>query len=838
MSKHLVFRFFALTFLLGAFLIGVNSAEADNTLLRTTFGDEFGSSNGELTLHSSISSVKAAGEQSTGKIIVVGHSTASSQNIAIQRYLPDGTLDTTFGTNGVSDLFVAAGATPLAVAIQDDDRIVVVGFVDVGNEKDVMVVRLTADGSADTTFNANGRLFWDDPTVPISNDIANDVAILPDGNIAISGNTIGCNCLGWEDGIVGRILPDGTPDPTFGSNGFATIDTTDSAGNTIEAFAVQADGKIVVTGQTSRYIDQVVHDYLYIGRITTSGILDNTFSSDGLLAFDDESVGRDIVVQADGKIVFGGLNLVGRVLSNGSLDTTFAGDGLIDTTEIPDNVQTLLLREDGHIFALGRLNSLPRLVLIDSDGTINPHFGVTGVVSFNTGGFVPNGALFRSYDGKLLLTGQSGMADPAILRLHPDGEADLGGRMVLNHSQNSPVRETVSAVVHHPVTGIYVAGVVESTAGVDEFTLQRFTNSGDLSAGYVVAPVAQFAPRAMAVDGAGRVVVVGKHEAEAGFHIRRYLVDGSLDWAVTDLIGGFSAESNALLIQPDNKIIVGGLRGFGFAVARFNENGTLDTTFGTNGVATHSFGGFYEPLTHLAFAPDGKIIAQGTTSDFSFSTTHAALTRFSADGAPDATFTPTTINWIDSSVPTGLSIQTDGKILSVGQIENQWSVWRQLANGGIDTTFGFGGLKTIFSESAVGRDVIAQPDGTIVSVGCLTEDEQDLTVVVRQSADGSLDTTFGDDGAATFIFGTQSECAKAIAPIADGSPAQDLIVVGDAEASADDHMWTLMRLQGPDTVPTAVEMRGISAENPSLTLLLISALLLITSTILQYRKDY
>lgn len=807
----------------------VATVEADNGELRITFGDDFGTSNGTVVLHSSLAGASAIGEQSDGKIIVVGPSITSTQEFTIQRYNPNGRLDLSFGTNGVSHIFIAPGATVRAVAIQADDRIVIVGRVDDGFDRDLLVVRLDASGSADTSFNGTGKLIWDDPTLVNSEEEAFDVAIAPDGKIAVAGYALECDsgCFGRADAAVWRILSDGALDTSFAGIGHRKVDVGNNTIDNALGIAVQNDGKFVITGEANPISSD---KYLFVARFKTSGSLDDTFSDDGLLTFDDDLyVGRDIVVQPDGKIVFGGFQLVGRLNSDGTLDTSFDGDGLIHTagaaTPLPDNVYTLALRDDDHIFVEGNRSAQRRVALLQPDGSLNTTFSDDGY--FTGSGLAFYDQMILTDEGKLLILGDRSSGDgyePVLKRYHGDGEVDNGGRMVINHSSNTTINEAAGVVAVDRVSDeIYVAGVVESSVqsaqGVDEFTLQRFSNIGDLETTFNVVPVPQFTPWDMAVDDSGRIVVVGVHGGEAGFHLRRYLDDGSLDLVISDSMGGFSADSHTLLIQSDGKYIIGGTRNFDFTVARFNENGSLDTTFGTAGMATHDFGESYESVTDLAFA-GGGIVAQGNSADPFFGVNHVALTRFSADGAPDPSFTDFNLTWSNNAVPLGLSIQPNGKILSVGQIDNQWSVWRQNANGGLDSTFGTIGFKTIFTERSVGFDIFAQLDGTMVSVGCVTEDEQDITVAVRLTDSGSFDTTFSDDGIANFIFGTRSECAQAMAPINDvhtPGASDDLVVVGNAELGAGDHGWTLMRVQGPDSVPTAVGLEAMTAEGRTLS---------------------
>ncbi len=823
----------------------IASAETVNDLLDTDFGKSFGNGTGYVEIDTSMWAALDMIEQPDGKVLVVGSAANAGENISIHRYNADGSPDTTFSGDGRLLVFIgSSNVRPEAIALQPDGRIVIAGRLWDGSEYDMLAVRLLANGSLDTSFNGTGKLLWDDDTIADSDEQAHDVAILPDGKIAIVGHRdpVCSDCPDKQDAMLWRLSTDGTLDSSFDGDGVAVLDLGDNDEERANALAVQSDGKIVVTGEIRP--DSSIDGDLFVARYTTTGQLDASFSADGLVVFDDNNDyfhGEDIALQSNGKIVFGGGHLLGRLNSDGSPDTSFDGDGLIFTrnsTTIPPVVTQLALREDGRIYVAGTAaQGTDVIALLEPDGSLNQ--------AFKQGWFIADGEhtlhLFKELlhlrNGKLLFIGELDSAEffeGAMHRFHADGSPDVGGRMTVNDNSTDNV---AWAVAVGPTDQIYVTGVDDT----DTFTLQRFSASGALDVTFAIPSTAvPFSPWDMAVDNNGRIVIAGKHSNESGFHIRRYLSNGSLDLAVSDTLGGFSTTSHALLIQADGKYIVGGVRSSEFTVARFNENGSLDTTFGTNGIATKDFGESYESVTDLAFTTDGKIIAQGQAGDPFLGVHRAVMTRFSADGQPDPTFTDFKLLWSDNSVPFDLAVQPDGKIVSAGQINNRWHVWRHSANGTIDTTFGSVGYTQLFSEAAQGRDVVVQPTGDIISVGCITSGSQDVTVAARLTTTGSLDATFDNDGIAKFIFGTRNECARAMVPI-DDAGTDDLIVIGDTEFDGNDDAWMMLRLQGPESAPTAVSVGGVSAEMPIDTILtsqlVVTMLLFSVATAIVYRRQ-
>jgi uncharacterized delta-60 repeat protein len=201
--------------------------------------------------------------QDDGRIVVVGYSGISgvSQDVALVRYLPDGSLDTSFDDDGivVVDLGVETSDGALDAVVQPDGKIVVIGLVDLlpGPERDYdfLLARFGADGSLDTQpldpyldapFGTGGRVTTD---FGEERDRAYAVAIEPGGKLIVAGETLDAATTFTGDFALARYGLDGSLDPTFGSGGKVTTDISSS--DVIEDVAVQSDGSIVVVGQAS-----------------------------------------------------------------------------------------------------------------------------------------------------------------------------------------------------------------------------------------------------------------------------------------------------------------------------------------------------------------------------------------------------------------------------------------------------------------------------------------------------------------------------------------------------------------------------------------------------------
>jgi uncharacterized delta-60 repeat protein len=222
--------------------------------------------------------------QTDGKIVVAGRTSTGTDGYAlILRYNSDGTLDDTFGTNGVVTYDGIGWDEALGVAIQTDGKIVITGGTLSGSYPDVLVLRYTSDGILDNTFGTNGAVTYD-------SDYGNSaIAIQLDGKIVVGG---GYRRDGTAPGLL-RYNSDGTLDSTFGVDGAATIPEERSTGSIV----LQPDGKIVVVSPGDGFM---------VLRYNSDGTFDTSFSGDGIGLYTTRGRGYGVALQADGNIVVTG----------------------------------------------------------------------------------------------------------------------------------------------------------------------------------------------------------------------------------------------------------------------------------------------------------------------------------------------------------------------------------------------------------------------------------------------------------------------------------------------------------------------------------------------------
>jgi uncharacterized delta-60 repeat protein len=224
---------------------------------------------------------------------------------------------------------------------------------------------------------------------------------------------------------------------------------------------------------------------------------------------------------------------------------------------------------------------------------------------------------------------------------------------------------------------------------------------------------------------------------------------------------GSHSGANAVLQQPDGKLVVAGSvvpsSGGPSAVllARFLPDGRLDPTFGTAGsVTTHFVANNLEEANALLLQPDGKLVVAGRSDILGTPFPSAILARYLPDGRLDPSFGiegKVTLTFGGGSGINALVQQPDGKLAVAGfggfsRVTASFLVLARFQpDGRVDPTFGEGGKVTLASSSA-GRSLIQQSDGTLVVAGSFSTSSGSGLLLVRYLPDGRLDPTFGTAG--------------------------------------------------------------------------------------------
>ena len=429
-----------------------------------------------------------------------------------------------------------------------------------------------------------------------------------------------------------------------------------------------------------------------------------------------EALGGDWVLEASvGDIGESSVQLkeLSSILGVNTAPTFTVADGIVITKVSNGNDvgYSVALQSNGKILVGGHSYSggIPGFVLVryNSDGSLDTSFSGDGVVATEVGNAVGGdfgyGVALQS-DGKILLVGTSGYSDFAIVRYNNDGSLDTGfsgdGMSETNVGSNS---ETGYDVVVQADGKILVAG-----ASGSNFTLVRYNQEGSLDTSF------------------------------------------SGDGIVTTAVGGDSSAAYSIALQPDGKILVAGYdtaNKMNFALVRYNVDGSLDTSFSGDGIATTAIGSGNDLAMSVALQLNGKILVAGRSDSGGFS--DFALVRYNSDGSLDSNFssdgklTTAVGNYYDAC--TSIVVQQDGKILAAGISSNggnsqYFTLVRYNQEGSLDTSFSGDGIVTtaVGGDSSAAYSIALQPDGKILLAGGANSD----FAVVRYNTDGSLDTTF------------------------------------------------------------------------------------------------
>lgn len=346
-------------------------------------------------------------------------------------------------------------------------------------------------------------------------------------------------------------------------------------------------------------------------------------------------------------------------------------------------------------------------------------------------------AVAAQRDGKIVVVGATGSqttASVAVARYGASGALDPtfdgDGRATASLTPTSAQYAYATAI--QPDGKILAAGTVLGTGNSLDFVLFRFNSDGSIDSTF---------------DGDGKVATDFDRGVDSAFGIA---------------------------LQPDGKIVLAGITrvagtvAFDIGLARYNQDGSLDTSFDSDGrVVTDVSSGSDDDAHAVAVHPDGRIIAGGWSKVGA--TYSGVLVRYTPSGGLDTSFDgdgKSIFSGLTSSIY-ALALQPDGKIVTVG--ESRFTVSRFTTDGSLDRSFAGDGNASSPFPQADGFAISVQTDGKIVAAGAAASD----FAVARYNPGGGLDQSFGTGGGARVDFG-RSETAYGIAL----SPGSKIVVAG------------------------------------------------------------
>lgn len=770
-----------------------------------------------------------------------------------------GDLDLTFGGTGkVIASFGGLQGRAYASAVQADGKLVLAGSRSSSffSGSQFLIARFGTNNLLDPTFGFGGKVVT---PVTTNNNVAQAVAVQADGKIIAAGYAYQESTN--SDFALVRYNPDGSPDTTFGTNGNGIVFTDPGQYAQITAIAIQADGKIVVDGFIGS--PGVNNAGIALARYQTNGALDLNFGTGGIIAVPGGEYDAlyGLMIQSDQKIVAVGSSggaafAIYRFTTNGTPDSSFGGGTgrvltSVGTNNRLEQYHTVATQAGGVTvgdpdkivaagfytdFSVFPWNTYQTLIRYNIDGTLDSSFGHSGIVTNLIGNGIsqPVGVMvqgFFSQPRKITVGGSysDGTSNYfAVNRYTDTGILDTtfgtgnSGKTVLAIGPATGNADAAATAMSTPAGTFIVSGYAGATESGYDFASVRFNSSGLVDTsfgtnGLLLSDVADGASqaRAAAIQTDGKIVVVGhnsfltNNSQNDRFALARFNPDGSADTSFgtggkTTLSFGPSAsdDANAVALQPDGKIIAAGSDSSGgFALARFNPNGSLDTSFGTNGMTTAQIGGGGAQISAIRLQSDGKILAGGYVNSGSSS---FALARFTSNGILDTNFgsggSVLTTFTAPLDLAFGIGTQPDGKIALAGTAISingttytaDFAVARYNTNGALDFSFGSLGRATGNVGGGtldIGYAMAMQPDGKIVVAGAASlgtfagpaagnPSVNSFLALMRFNTNGTPDNSFGAGGSVITQVGAFSDFATSVALQTDGK----ILVTGASQS--------------------------------------------------------
>lgn len=753
------------------------------------------------------STATAVAMQSDGKLIVAGNSSQAipgTSQIVVIRYLSNGAVDRTFGSNGIFTLYNRLVEQASSIQVLNDDKIVVAGITSdlplnySGANANFILFRLDAQGKLDKTFGTNGITETD---IENSSQQATQLGRQSDGKLVLLGNTNNENR--YKTTLV-RYFANGTLDSNFGVSGVKTLlDDVKTGGMVIES-----DNSIYVSGY---YVGGNYANGITLTKFDASGGVDSSFGTFGQRIYDqphDGGIFDKLIItkQSNGQFLLAGSYLnnhigtdfsVLRVNNDGSIDNSFGTLGRARTSigSGKDYIRTIQLDYNDRIYAIGDTNS---------NGNSSNNARKIAIVRY-----LENGNLDSSFDG-------DGVWQPTINGL---------SEMVLASEPNS-YQSVISVVGNSKTTSASELLIFQFEYQLNAKLHSYFNYNGVATVGLGNSYDVTYD---IATQDNGNVyLAVTSNEvtsltklANDGSTISSFGTFGISQKRVLD-----AEKAKFIALQSDGKLVIAGESSnsedfFPFAI-RFNEDGTPDKGFGSDSLYIESKGGITPYSMHQQTNGDIVIAGIDTSAPPPY---FPYLSRIDSEGVLDSSFgyngRLSSFGDIDINIVENVTSLSDGRLLLTGHTKHylpysQTNVlYRLLTNGDIDPSFGSNGKVQIgeFASSLekIPSELILLPDEAIVFAAWLNDIK--TLAVYKYLKNGQKDNSFGNNGKVEFDFSSRFDwnfygSSSALQPNGKLLFGFQAIKTGDSLQQGG-----VLRLNSNGSVDTAFGIDGIAEVN-------------------------
>ena len=631
---------------------------------------------GRLTTFTGIQKIV---QDSDGKILASG-------GYRFARFLPSGAFDLTFGNNGIAN----TSQYFADFTLDPSGGIVTVGQTgNVYPQYNIFVQRYTSTGMLDSGFATGGTYTYSNSSLDNSNfyDIGQKV-VIHQGKILVGGSSddIRANGLGQYQSYGRRIVllrldTSGVPDVTFDTDGVKLFSYGNSNYDYFYSMSVDSEDRIMVSGNNGLY------------RFAADGSYEAGLNNNAGRTFNSvqQSYGVAPVFDAAGRIYLGGPYYQGangegynfgiqRFNNDGTTDPSFDSDSVAHTDfvgPVADYLRQVIVRQSGGKIVVAGYKSggTTDLVLAryNTDGSLDTSFGTDAANPGFTILEQQNSPTAAEVDaaGRIYVSNGS-----YVRRYSPDGALD--GTFNNNSGLLYAGGIYIQSLKFDGAGRLLVGGYKYQSAGSGlqssyDFAVARYTADGVLDSLYGAAGFARFDLNTtdvvrsdqflydIAVDSAGRVIAVGysydyntatQQYGNIQAVMARFDANGAVDsgFGTSGSVLVPSMTAQKVVLDGQNRILIG----ISSQLRRYNDNGTLDTTFSGDGIAQNNVG-----TSALQVDGNGKIIAAGS----------GYLSRWNDNGTPDTTFAPNGQIYVPYRYINAISIDASNRIMAVGQTD-------------------------------------------------------------------------------------------------------------------------------------------------------------------------
>ncbi len=704
--------------------------------------------------------------QKDGKLLTV---VEDNHRVFLMRRLADGSLDSTYGDSGISDIIPFQN--PCAAAIQPDESVVLTVaalFAMSSTPADFQLVRINREGRLDTTFGTYGRVRTD---FGYKTEAPASIAIQKDGKIVVAGTASHDTN---SDGVfaIARYNIDGSLDSTFGANGKVT---TDFGRRTVaNAIAIEDGGKIVVAGTA---YNTYYAGILALARYNPDGSLDSFFGTEGKILTPAGFFGvvaNSMAIDNNGNIVLACTSYISyfsfklaivRFTSSGSFDYSLNNSGYVfaEFDYAVSAAQDMLLQADNKIVIGGYITDSSSFQFrfaisrFDTNGNFDTTFNGNGkaVCTFEGHNQSQIYSLALQPDQKIVATGfalDKSARDIALVRYKPNGVLDE------NFGQGGKITDYITA--HRTSTNqLFVQRdgktVVATTVFNGDSTysvLIRYTTNGAIDTLFSQNGLLYLTgrPARTEVLQTDDKIVTGSYNYDyTEYTLYRYSANGTIDSSYGQqgkkiIFSGRFNGINGIQIQGDNKLVVlsysfpPGVFAPVYNITRYTNDGALDESFGNGGKIQLDAAAYI-----LRIQQDGKIVITGY--EYLSDPIHYTIRRYTVNGAVDASYGQNGKVTLDFSI-SDLAFQRSGDLIVSGG-SGIWPnfynlISRVTADGVVDSTFGQAGKAYVTG----GLSTIQDDDKILVAGSKKNVFDYSDIVISRLTNNGAVDSTFGRDG--------------------------------------------------------------------------------------------